>query len=295
MNEGRQHGVGAAEVRRLRFRPRLRVEEMLAGSYLSAFKGEGLEFAEVRAYEPGDDVRSIDWNVTARTGKPYVKRFVEERRLTVMLLVDISASESFGTAGRPKREAAAEVASLLASAAGRSHDRVGLLMFSDRAELYIPPGKSRQHRLRLERALQGHRAEGRGTDIDAAIRFLGAVRKRRSLVFLISDFLAPTESYRSSLRRMARRHEVTAVRIEDPKERVLPRVGLVRLRDAETGRQRVLDLGRSASRRYRDAWRARRAEADSAFMSAGASLVDISTDSPALDPLTRHFRARARR
>lgn len=295
MNDGLQRGVGAGEVRRLRFRPKRRVEEMLAGAYLSAFKGEGLEFAEVRAYEPGDDVRSIDWNVTARTGKPFVKRFVEERRLTVMLLVDISASESFGTAGRPKREAAAEVASLLSSAAGRSHDRVGLLLFSDRPELYIPPGKSRAHRLRLERALRFHKAEGRGTDIDAAIRFLGAVRKRRAMVFLVSDFLAPTDSYRSALNRLARRHEVTAVRIEDPKERVLPRVGLIRLRDAETGRQRVLDLGRSASKRYKEAWRSRRIETDRAFMSAGASLVDITTDAAAIDPLSRHFRARAGR
>ncbi len=295
MSEEIQSPVGAGRVRQLRFRPRRRVEEMLAGSYLSAFKGEGLEFAEVRAYEPGDDVRSIDWNVTARTGTPFVKRFVEERRLTVMLLVDISASESFGTAGRPKREAAAEVASLLASAAGRSHDRVGLLLFSDRAELYIPPGKSRQHRLRIERALRFHKAAGRGTDIDAAIRFLGAVRKRRAMVFLISDFLAPTESYKSALNRLSRRHEVTAVRVEDPKERTLPRVGLIRLRDAETGRQRVLDLGRSASKRYKEEWRRRRIETDSAFMSAGASLVDITTDTPAIDPLSKHFRARSRR
>ncbi|TVR99529.1 MAG: DUF58 domain-containing protein [Phycisphaerales bacterium] len=295
MSEEIQSPVGAGRVRQLRFRPRRRVEEMLAGSYLSAYKGEGLEFAEVRAYEPGDDVRSIDWNVTARTGTPFVKRFVEERRLTVMLLVDISASESFGTAGRPKREAAAEVASLLASAAGRSHDRVGLLLFSDRAELYIPPGKSRQHRLRIERALRFHKASGRGTDIDAAIRFLGAVRKRRAMVFLISDFLAPTESYKSALNRLSRRHEVTAVRVEDPKERTLPRVGLIRLRDAETGRQRVLDLGRSASKRYKEEWRRRRIETDSAFMSAGASLVDITTDTPAIDPLSKHFRARSRR
>lgn len=283
------------EVKRLRFRTRKRVEDLLAGGYQSTFKGSGIEFAEVRAYEPGDDVRSIDWNVTARTGQPFIKRFVEERLLTVVLVVDISASEAWGTAGRPKRRLAAEVGAALASAAARSQDRVGLCLFTDRVEMLLPPRKSRLHLMRVLRELLAFEPAGRGTDMGAALDHLGAVLKRRALVFLMSDFLDPPERYARAVRRFAGKHELVAVRLRDPRELDLPRIGLVRLRDAETGRSRVVDLGGAARKRFRRALAARVAETDRALATAGVDSVELRTDEPFMPELVKLFRRRERR
>ncbi len=235
------------QVRRIELRTRRAVDSHFSGEYQSVFKGQGLEFVEVREYLPGDDVRTIDWNVSARTGKPHVKRYVEERELTMLLLVDLSASMRFGTRERFKAELAAEVAAVLAMSAVRNNDRVGLLIFTDRVELFLPPRKGRRHALRMIRELLSCEPAGRGNGAPDALGYAMRVLRSRSVVFLFSDFRfgAEWEGFERALRTASRRHDVVAVRLSDAREEALPDLGIVRVRDPETGEQLVLDTGRA--------------------------------------------------
>jgi len=222
------------KIRRLELRTRRFVETAFAGQYHSVFKGRGMNFDEFRQYQFGDEVRSIDWNVTARMGEPFVRKYVEERELTVMLLVDVSASGGFGTASYSKRELAAEVASLLAFCAIRNNDKVGLLLFTDQVELYVPPRKGRTHTLRLIREILYFEPRGRGTNLANPLDFLNRVTTRRAVVFVVSDFQA--SDYDRALSICSRRHDLIALPVEDPGERALPNVGIVELEDPETGK-----------------------------------------------------------
>jgi uncharacterized protein (DUF58 family) len=282
------------QVRRLRVRARRPVRTLLGGEYRSAFKGSGLSFEEVREYQPGDDVRGIDWNVTARTGRPFVKRYAEERELTILLVMDLSASQRFGTGAGTKRAAAAELAAVLALAAVAHTDRVGLIGFTDRVEVAVPPGKGPRHALRVLRDVLFHEPGRPGTDPAAALDHLAKVYHRRAVVFLFSDFLA--SGYERQFRRAARRHDLIAVRTADPLEGRWPDIGLVTLEDAETGRQTVIDSG---SERFRAAFAARSAERRGAFTrlcrSAEVDVVECGTDGRHFDALLRFFRRRDRR
>jgi uncharacterized protein (DUF58 family) len=281
-----------AQVRRLTIRSRRAVEEVFSGAYRSAFRGQGLEFAEVREYVPGDDIRSIDWNVTARAGRPFVKRFDEERELTVVVALDLSGSLAFGSRSRAKRDAAAEAGALLALAAARNRDRVGLLLFTDRVELYLPPGKSRARALRIARELLAFEPEGRGTDLAGALGFLNRVLRRRAVVFLLSDWRA--QGFDRPLAHLARRHDVVALDVADPLEREAPARGLLRVRDLETGRAAWVD---ASSRAARGAWKgaaARRSkELEQTFRRAGVPRLALDADRPAAPILIRYFERRA--
>jgi uncharacterized protein (DUF58 family) len=283
-----------AQVRRLTIRSRRAVEEVFSGAYRSAFRGQGLEFAEVREYIPGDDVRAIDWNVTARAGKPFVKRFHEERELTVIVAIDLSGSLAFGSRSRIKRETAAEAGALVALAAARNRDRVGLLLFTDRVELYLPPSKSRARALRLVREMVAFEPTGRGTDLASALAFLARVLRRRATLFVISDWMA--ENFERPLGHLARRHELVSLEVSDPFEIEPPATGLVMTRDLESGRTAWLDFG---ARRPRSEWRAlqsRRARALTDLLLRGrAGRIALSTEAPVAPALIRHFEARAHR
>jgi uncharacterized protein (DUF58 family) len=252
-------------IRQLEIRTRRLVNDSMVGEYHSVFKGRGMDFDEVREYVPGDEVRTIDWNVTARAGRPFVKKFTEERELTILLLVDVSASGQFGSTAQSKREVAAELASALAFSAIRNSDKVGLLLYSDRIERYLAPKKGRRHVLRVVREILYHEPTGRGTDTVKALDVASHVLHRRAIVFLISDFKTPgdPERNRTDLRRAVRqtnrRHDLIAVRIEDPLERTLPDVGVIAIEDAETGEIVELDTANPAvRRRFKEATRERR-------------------------------------
>jgi uncharacterized protein (DUF58 family) len=282
------------QIRRLQLKARRAVEDLLGGEYHSVFKGTGIAFEEVREYQPGDDIRAIDWNVTARMGHPFVKRFIEERERTVLLAVDCSDSQRFGTGARQKREVAAELAAVLAFSAVSNNDRVGLVQFTDRVERFVPPRKGARHVLRLIRDVLFHEPEQRGTSLRAGLDFLNRVLRRRTIVFFLSDFL--DEGYEAAFKRAGRRHDLVAVRISDPSEAEFPPVGLVELEDAETGRRLLLDTG---SRAVRDALRsadaARRASLRRLAAQARTDVVEVSTDGTHLDALIRFFRLRERR
>jgi uncharacterized protein (DUF58 family) len=281
-------------VRKIQIRTSHLVSDLFAGQYQSVFKGRGMEFAEVRLYQPGDEIRTIDWNVTARTGVPHVKRFAEERELTVMLLVDASASTRFGSVRWLKSALAAELGALFAFSAITNNDKVGLVIFSDRIELALPPRKGTRHVLRVIREVLSLKPAGRGTDVSAALEHLARVSARRCVVFLISDFLDP--ACRRALRVAGRRHDVIAVVLEDPREGELPAVGLVELEEAETGRRYVADTG---DRRVREAFArhaaAARTERDRMLRAADVDAVVVRTDRPYIEPLLRFFRMRERR
>jgi uncharacterized protein (DUF58 family) len=281
-------------VRRLEIRTRKVVDESLAGSYHSVFRGRGMEFAEVREYEAGDDVRTIDWNVSARMGHPFVKKFTEERELTVVLVVDGSGSARFGTGESTKIEMAAEVSALLAFSAIRNNDRVGLLLFTDRVERFVPPRRGRDHALRVLRELLAFETVGRGTDITRALEVLRRVVTKRAVLFLVSDF--EDRGYERTLRVLARKHDVVAISVSDPREGVLPEVGLVSAEDPETGAIVLLDAG---SPRVRQAYAARASGRREAMLAAlkraGVDLLELSTGEPYDLPLARFFRERARR
>jgi len=278
-------------VRELEIRTRRQVKDILAGQYSSVFKGRGIEFSEVREYSPGDDVRTIDWNVTARFGHPYVKRFVEERELTVVLALDGSASGRFGSGPAWKSERAAEAAAILAAAAIRNNDKVGLTIFTDRVEKYVRPEKGRTHVLRVIREALFFRPEGKRTRIASALEHVSNVQKRRSVVFLISDFL--DSGYDDLLKAAARRHDVIAVSMTDPRELAMPPAGLVALEDAETGEVRLVD---TSSRRVRSAFeeaaRARVADRTALFRRAGVDEIALRADVPAFGALLEFFRMR---
>jgi len=282
------------QIRRIHIRTRHIVNDQLVGQYESVFKGQGMEFKEVREYQPGDEIRAIDWNVTARTGTPFVKVFAEERELTVMLVVDVSGSGLFGTRGRIKNELAAELCAVLAFSAIKNNDRVGLIMFTDGVEKFVPPKKGRPHVLRVIREVLYHEPQRRGTDIAVALEFLERVTTRRCVVFLVSDFL--TSGYETALRIAGKRHDVIAVTIADPREEVLPDVGLIELDDAETGETMLIDSSdETVRRRYtREAGR-RRTALEQMFRSMSLDRIDVRTDQPYVEPLIRFFRQRERR
>jgi uncharacterized protein (DUF58 family) len=283
-----------ARVRRLQIRARRLVRRLFLGEYHSVFRGRGLEFSEVREYQPGDEVRFIDWNVTARMGTPYVKKFVEERELILYLLVDVSASSGFSSTAATKRELAAELATLLAFAAAANNDKTGLIAFSDRVELYLQPKKGLQHILRLARELLYLRPQGHGTDIAAATDFLLQIAKRPGVAFLISDFHAA--GFESSLRLAAQKHDITAVTLTDPRELELPRVGLINLRDTESGREQLIDTEdlRERQRYARQAAEAL-AQRRRSLASLGVEEVPLRTDRSYIEPLMVYFRQRANR
>jgi len=241
------------KVRRIQIRTRHMVSDIFAGQYHSVFKGQGMEFEEVREYQPGDEIRSIDWNVTARMGYPYVKKFVEERELTVMLVVDVSASHQFGSSQQLKQDLAAEVAAVLAFSATQNNDRVGMILFAEEVELYVPPKKGLRHVLRLIREVLSFKAQGRGTCPGVALDYLNHVTTRRSVTFLISDFIFK-DDVRSALSTTARRHDLIGIIIGDKREMAWPKVGLMVWQDAETGERVWVD---TSSRKTRSALQAR--------------------------------------
>jgi uncharacterized protein (DUF58 family) len=282
------------QVRRIEIRTRRLVNDVFSGEYHSVFKGRGMEFAEVREYFPGDDVRTIDWNVTARLGHPYVKQFNEERELTVILLVDLSASGDFGTRGRLKAALAAEVAAVLAFSAVQNNDKVGLILFTDHPEQTVPPRKGKRHVLRVIREILYYRPTGRGTNIAAALQHLGRVQKRKAVVFVISDFQAG--GYESALKIVAKRHDLIAIRIADPHERELPNVGLVTVEDPETGRRTVVDTSdRKVRARFADSVALREASFRATLRAAQTEVIDLTTDRPYALPLVEFFNKRERR
>ena len=282
------------KVRRIEIRTNRLVNESLAGEYHSVFKGRGMEFSEVREYQFGDDIRTIDWNVTSRMGHPYVKRYVEERELTVILLVDFSASGEFGSHRQFKREIAAEICALLAFSAIKNNDRVGLIAFTDRIETFLRPRKGKDHVLRVIREVLYFRPKGRRTDIGMALQTLSRTITKRSVVFLVSDFLG--ERYEQPLRVVARKHDLIAITMTDPREEDLPPLGLVNLEDAETGERLVVDTSDRRTRRYLKEWaRARRAKRESLFRSVGVDALELFTDRPYDVPLVRFFHRRAKR
>jgi uncharacterized protein (DUF58 family) len=283
----------AAEVRRIEITTRHLVRDIVAGEYSSAFRGRGVEFAEVREYQPGDDVRTIDWNVTARLGNAYVKRYLEERELTVLFLIDFSASGSFGSQVRTKADLAAEVCAVLALAAARNNDRVGALFATDRVERYLAPRKGRRHVLRVITELLGFDPAGSGTDLAGALNYLEPLLRRRAVLFLVSDFL--TAGFEGPLARLARRHDLIAVQLLDPRERELPDVGLATLWDPEGSSWKFVDTSDAA---LRDRFRRRAEEFDrdleGTLRERGADLLRLETGQPYAEPLLAFFRRRER-
>jgi uncharacterized protein (DUF58 family) len=289
-------------MRQLEIRTRRMVNDSLAGEYHSVFKGRGMDFDEVREYSPGDEVRTIDWNVTARAGRPFVKKFTEERELTILLLVDISASGNFGSATLSKRDLAAELASVLAFSAIRNSDKVGLLLYTDRVERYLPPKKGRRHVLRVVRDILYHTPEGRGTDTVKALDVANHVLHRRAIVFLISDFLSIGDpavaraELRRAMRQTNRRHDLIAVQVADPREKELPNVGVLALEDAESGEIIELDTADAAvRRRFNDLALDRAKRMVNDFRSEGVDTLELKTDAPYMAALQRFFKTRERR
>ena len=282
------------KIRRLELRTRRLVNAGFAGQYHSVFKGRGMNFEEVREYASGDEIRSIDWNVTARMNAPYVKKFTEERELTVMLVVDVSASGTFGSVELSKRELAAEVASILAFSAINNNDKVGLLLFSDDIELFIPPKKGRLHTLRLIREMLYFEPKGRGTNMAGALDYLNRVINRRAVLFLISDFITP--DFSKALTVSSRRHDVVAMPVRDPGESVLPDVGIITLEDSETGQQIDINTGSKSVRRgLGDLEEIRRKSLERLFRSRRIDIVPLSTTEDYLLPLRAFFEQRERR
>jgi uncharacterized protein (DUF58 family) len=282
------------KVRRIEITTRRQVNDVFAGEYHSVFKGRGMDFSEVREYQFGDDIRAIDWNVTARYGHPFVKVFEEERELTVMLLVDASRSGDFGTTDRMKGEIAAELCALLAFSATKNNDKVGLLIFTDRVEKFIAPRKGKSHALRVLRELLYFKPEDRKTDIAAALEYLSRIIRRRSVVFLVSDFLST--DYQKALRIANKRHDIVAVHIVDPREREMPSVGYLELEDAETGERLLVNTGDPELRRlYSQKSGDAMTQRDQLFKSMGLDSIVIDTSESYLEPLVRFFRARAKR
>ena len=269
-------------------------DDMLAGQYHSAFKGRGMEFEEVREYQIGDEVRSIDWNVTARQGRPFVKTYREERELTVMLVVDVSGSERFGSGPQQKSELAAEFAALIAFSAIRNNDKAGLLMVTDRVERFIPPKKGTQHVLRLIRELLGFKPESRGTDVGVALEYLGRIMRRRAVVFVISDFIC--DAFERDLAAVNSRHDIIAVRIQDPREQDMPNVGLITLQDAETGELCVIDTSSARARAgFGQSSERQRARQEGLLRSLKVDELSITTGESYVQQLQAFFRMREKK
>lgn len=282
------------KVKQIEISTRHVVNEVFAGEYHSVFKGRGMEFAEVREYQHGDDVRMIDWNVSARMGHPFVKLFEEERELTVMILVDVSSSGNFGTTEQLKREVAAELSAVLAFSAINNNDKVGLIIFSDKINKFIPPRKGKKHGLRVIREILFNKPQEASTDLPGALEYLNRIIKRRSTVFLISDFLS--ENYEKALQTANKKHDIIALSITDPREISLPDAGMIDLEDAETGETLLLD---TSSKHIRDRFYNKslqmHTERETFFRSIGMDYINILTDRSYVEPITRFFRMRAKR
>jgi len=282
------------KVRQIQIRTRRTVNDVLAGQYHSAFRGRGMEFEEVSPYQIGDDVRLIDWNVSARYGEPFIKKFREERELTVMLVVDASRSGLFGSTHQFKLDVAAELCAVLAFSAIRSNDKVGLILFTDTVEKYVPAKKGTHHVLRIIRELLYHQPQGRGTDITEAVNFLNRVTIRKSVCFLVSDYL--TSGYEPSLRIARRRHDLIPIIVSDPREWELPNVGFVELEDPETGEMTLVDTASRALRRdYALACARRASEREGLFHRMDTETIEIRTDRSYVEPLVKFFHKRERR
>jgi uncharacterized protein (DUF58 family) len=282
------------QVKLLELQTRGLVNSLFTGEYRSVFKGQGMEFAEVREYQAGDEVRSIDWNVTARMGRPFVKRYIEERELTVMLAVDLSGSERFGTRGRFKSELASELAAVLAMSAIRNNDRVGAVLFTDRIEHVVPPRKGRRHALRLMRDLLVFEPVGTRTDLPAALEFTGKMVAHKSIIFVVSDFQAPDLEH--PLKLLAQRHDVIAVTVDDPSEQTLPDIGLARFVDPETGD--TIDIDTSdpdVRRRFGEAVEEEITTRRRLLRRLAIDEIPVHTDGSIVEPLIRFFRARETR
>ncbi|MGH2500463.1 MAG: DUF58 domain-containing protein [Candidatus Limnocylindria bacterium] len=296
-HEGARRGVPEAVLRKIKqveIKARVLADDALLATYRSVFRGSGLDFEEVREYEPGDEIRAIDWNVTARMGTPYIKKYREERRLNIFLAVDVTASSHFGTVELSKRDLAADVAALLAVAALRNNDRIGLLLFADGVRDYVPPREGREHLLRVVSQLLFAEARRARSDVGAAAQFLGNVTKKRSVVFVLSDFL--DAGFEAPLRRLGQKHDVIALTLNDPREQELPAVGVIGLEDAETGRTRYIDTGDAAAREeYAQAARQRRAERRRSFARIAVDSADLHTDRSYVPALMALFNARTRR
>ena len=282
------------KIQRFHFTTKRLANDLFAGQYESAFKGRGMEFAEVREYQIGDDIRTIDWNVSARFGRPFVKVFHEERELTVILILDLSGSHLFGTKGKFKRELMAEVAGMLAFLAIRTNDKVGAILFSSGVEKYIPPKKGASHVWRLIKEIFTYEPQDLSTNIDAVLTYLNRVAKRHTILFLISDCM--DTGFEKSLKLTAKKHDLTVIRVTDPAEDTLPEVGMIALKDPETGETALIN---SNSKRLRERWRAYRKEQrdylTELFRRAGIDHVDLVTNGPVVEPLTRLFEMRRRR
>jgi uncharacterized protein (DUF58 family) len=282
------------KVRRIEITTSKLVTDMLSGQYESVFKGRGIEFDEVREYQPGDEIRSIDWNVTARMGHPFIKKFVEERQMTVMILLDASASSYFGTSKRLKSELAAEISAVLAFAATQNKDRVGLIIFTDKIEKFLPPRKGLPHVLRVIREALYFKPKGKGTDIASALRYLDGVTARRVVAFVISDFFA--KDYKKALSIANKKHDVVAITITDPRELDLPDVGLLELQDAETNSTFLVDTSNAAVReKYSARSRAMIEERSKVFSSVSMDHIDIRTDKSYIEEFIKFFKKRKKR
>ncbi len=279
------------KVRKIEIRSRGLTRQIFAGEYHSAFRGRGMAFSEVREYQFGDDIRSIDWNVTARFGHPYVKVFEEERELTVMLLVDVSRSGDFGTVASTKRELMTEIAAVLAYSVIANNDKVGLMLFSDRVEKYIPPKKGHGHMLLIIREMLSYEPEGSGTSLAEPLRYLTNVIRKRCTAFILSDFMAPP--FTESLRIASGKHDVVALRITDRREKEIPDVGFMKVTDPETGKENWIDTSSSRIRReYADLWNRHDETVSKTFMSCGVDVASISTGGDYIKPLISLFKHR---
>ena len=282
------------KVKQIQIRSSRLVNDVLAGEYVSVFKGRGMEFEDVREYQAGDDIRTIDWNVTARLGHPYIKRFKEERELTIMFLVDLSYSGEFGSMKQFKNEIATEICALLALSAVRNNDKVGLILFTDKIEKFVPPKKGKTHVLRVIREVLYYKPENKGTDISIALEYLLKVTKRKTVCFLVSDFI--TEGFERALRIANKRHDITAVSITDPRELEIPNVGFVELEDAETGGGTLVDTSdRKMTKRFNRFNIKNMQDRANLFRGMGVDLIDVRTDRSYVEPIMKFFRTREKR
>ena len=282
------------KIRSIQIKTSHMVTELMAGEYVSAFKGRGIEFNAVREYAPGDDVRLIDWNVTARMNQPFIKEYIEERELNVMLMVDVSSSGEFGSTKKLKNEIAAEVASILAFAAIRNNDKIGLIVFSNKIEHYVPPKKGKAHVWNIIRTILNYQPEGRLTDLNIPLEYLLKIQKRKCIAFLISDFQAT--NYETNVKLARQKHDLVAISISDPRERNLPKIGLINLRDSESGETLLIDTdNREMTKLLTSYEREKWGKFKKLFRSIGVDTIEIDTDGSLVEPIIRYFKIREKR
>lgn len=282
------------KIRAIQVKTNYLVNDVMAGEYSSAFKGRGMEFSEVREYLPGDDIRFIDWNVTARMDHPYIKEFQEEREISVMLLVDVSSSGSFGSTYKLKNEVSAEIASILAFSAIKNNDKIGLIVFSDRIEHFIPPKKGRGHIWNIIRTILNFTPEGRGTNLNLPLEYLLRIQKRKAVTFLISDFQA--NGYEEILKRAKQKHDIIPIVITDPREISLPEIGWVHLEDAETGESILIDTNdKHMTQRFSALVKEEQRNRKRFFLSIGIDMIEIRTDRPLVEPIIKYFKMREKK